>query len=74
MLASRSAYLGGFSETSNLLASSRYDIPLSSTHSHAFVTSFKSLEEIDDFKYKGILIKERTLYYREYLKVNICKY
>ena len=45
----RYAYLGGFDETSNLLAASRYDIPVSSTMSHAFVTSFTTLEEIEEF-------------------------
>lgn len=51
-----------------MLASNRYNIPLSSTHSHAFVTAFRSLEEIEEFKINGIMIKERTLYYRNYLQ------
>ncbi|KRX08606.1 Quinolinate phosphoribosyl transferase, C-terminal [Pseudocohnilembus persalinus] len=70
LVASRYAYLGGFQETSNLLASNRYNIPLSSTHSHAFVTAFRNLDEIDEFELNGIQIKERTNYYRKILEFN----
>lgn len=57
LIASRSSYLGGFDETSSILASRRYNIPLSATHSHAFVTAFRSLDEIEEFSFNGILIK-----------------
>lgn len=62
--------MGGFDETSSLLASNRYNIPLSSTHSHAFVTAFRNLDEITEFNINGIMIKERTLYYRQFLGYN----
>lgn len=67
-MASRSAYLGGFDETSSLLASSRYNIPLSATMSHAFVTAFRNLDEIEEFTFNGIMIKERTLFFRQKLE------
>ena len=68
-MASKYAYMGGFDETSNLLASSRFDIPVSSTMSHSYVTSYSNLDEIDDFQLNNINIKQRTLLYRERLSV-----
>ncbi|EGR31342.1 nicotinate phosphoribosyltransferase-like protein, putative [Ichthyophthirius multifiliis] len=63
----RYAYIGGFDQTSNLLAASKYDIPVSSTMSHAFVTSYTFLDEIEEFYINEIPIKQRSLYYREQL-------
>jgi hypothetical protein len=37
--------------------------------SHAFVTSFASLDEIDEFYINDIPIKSRSLIYREKLEV-----
>jgi nicotinate phosphoribosyltransferase len=40
MTATRSAIIGGFDSTSNVLGGKLMDIPLSGTHAHAFVQSF----------------------------------
>ncbi|KAL4460963.1 hypothetical protein ABPG74_016435 [Tetrahymena malaccensis] len=68
LVASRYAYMGGFNETSNLLASSRYDIPVSSTMSHSYVTSYTSLDEVQDFLLNGVNVKQKALYYRQVLQ------
>ncbi|XP_057543780.1 nicotinate phosphoribosyltransferase 2-like isoform X2 [Amaranthus tricolor] len=44
--ASKYCYLGGFDATSNVSAGRLFGIPLKGTHSHAFVSSFMSLDEI----------------------------
>ncbi|PIA46223.1 hypothetical protein AQUCO_01500026v1 [Aquilegia coerulea] len=46
--ASKYCYLGGFDATSNVEAGMLFGIPLRGTHSHAFVSSFMSLDEIAD--------------------------
>jgi nicotinate phosphoribosyltransferase len=46
--ASRAAYVGGCSGTSNTLAGSRYGIPVSGTHAHSWVMAFDS--EIEAFE------------------------
>ncbi|PSS21274.1 Nicotinate phosphoribosyltransferase [Actinidia chinensis var. chinensis] len=46
--ASRYSYLGGFDATSNVEAGRLFGIPLRGTHSHAFVSSFMSPDEIMD--------------------------
>ncbi|KAK9713544.1 hypothetical protein RND81_06G034200 [Saponaria officinalis] len=46
--ASRYCYMGGFDATSNVAAGRLFGIPLKGTHSHAFVSSFMSLDEIVD--------------------------
>ncbi|KMS95402.1 hypothetical protein BVRB_008600 [Beta vulgaris subsp. vulgaris] len=44
--ASKYCYMGGFDATSNVAAGRLFGIPLKGTHSHAFVSSFMSLDEI----------------------------
>ncbi|XP_031108014.1 nicotinate phosphoribosyltransferase 2-like isoform X3 [Ipomoea triloba] len=44
--ASKYCYMGGFDATSNVAAGKIFGIPLRGTHSHAFVSSFMSTDEI----------------------------
>uniref|UniRef100_A0A2P2LWC1 nicotinate phosphoribosyltransferase n=1 Tax=Rhizophora mucronata TaxID=61149 RepID=A0A2P2LWC1_RHIMU len=44
--ASRYCYMGGFDSTSNVAAGRLFGIPLRGTHSHAFVSSFMSPDEL----------------------------
>jgi len=46
--ASRAAYVGGCSSTSNVLAGQRFGIPVKGTHGHSWVTVFD--DEIEAFK------------------------
>ncbi|XP_022883410.1 nicotinate phosphoribosyltransferase 1-like [Olea europaea var. sylvestris] len=54
--ASKYSYMGGFDATSNVAAGKLFGIPLRGTHSHAFVNSFMSPDEITDkllYSYDG---------------------
>ncbi|XP_047956654.1 nicotinate phosphoribosyltransferase 2-like [Salvia hispanica] len=46
--ASKYCYMGGFDATSNVAAGKLFGIPLRGTHSHAFVSSFMSPDEITE--------------------------
>ncbi|KAI4314978.1 hypothetical protein L6164_027832 [Bauhinia variegata] len=46
--ASKYSYIGGFDATSNVAAGKMFGIPLRGTHSHAFISSYMSLDEIID--------------------------
>ncbi|XP_004511917.1 nicotinate phosphoribosyltransferase 2-like isoform X1 [Cicer arietinum] len=46
--ASKYCYIGGFDATSNVAAGRLFGIPLRGTHSHAFVSSYMSFDEIAD--------------------------
>lgn len=48
MAASRAAYVGGCSATSNVLAGRRFGIPVRGTHAHSWIMSFES--ELDAFR------------------------
>ncbi|KAH6803926.1 nicotinate phosphoribosyltransferase 2 [Perilla frutescens var. frutescens] len=51
--ASKYCYMGGFDATSNVAAGKLFGIPLRGTHSHAFVSSFMSSDEITEKSLKS---------------------
>ena len=63
--ASEYSYLGGFKKTSNLTAGIKLGIPCVGTMSHAYVTSFSSIEDALDFSFQGVNIKDRALHYKK---------
>ena len=67
--ASSYAFLGGFDGTSNMKASQIYGMPCLGTMSHAFITSFTTLDEVEQFEINNVPIKKRALEIREELKM-----
>lgn len=67
LTASAFAFLGGFTGTSNIKASQIYGIPCVGSMSHAFITSFTNLTEVDNFQINGVDIKTRALAIRKEL-------
>lgn len=65
LTASAYAFLGGFAGTSNMKASQIYGIPCYGTMSHAFITSFTSLEQVSPFQLNGVDVVQRTLEVRD---------
>jgi len=55
----RACYIAGFGATSNVLAGQRYDIPVSGTMAHSFITAFE--EEIDSFRAFAKTFPENTV-------------
>lgn len=64
--ASKYCYIGGFDATSNVAAGRLFGIPLRGTHSHAFVSSFMSLDEIVD---KGLLSRDGSRNCDDFVKL-----
>lgn len=61
--------MGGFNSTSNMQAGSLYSIPVSSSMSHTFIISFKSLSYSNKTIMNSINITERALYYKNQLRI-----
>ncbi len=60
MTASRSAYIGGCSATSNVLAGKIYGIPVKGTHAHSWVMAFET--ELEAFEAYARAMPENALF------------
>lgn len=67
--ASRYAFAGGFDGTSNVLAGKIFpDLPVSGTHSHAFVQSYVTGDDLpDECVLNGVNVAEAALRWRSFL-------
>jgi nicotinate phosphoribosyltransferase len=60
MMVARSSYIAGFSSTSNVLAGKTWDIPISGTMAHSFVSAFET--EIEAFEAYADLFPDSALF------------
>jgi len=67
LTASQYSYLGGFNGTSNVQAGFKYGIKISGTMAHSYVTSYSSLDEVEEFEINNVKIKQKALFYRDLL-------
>jgi nicotinate phosphoribosyltransferase len=56
----RSTYISGFAGTSNLLAGQRFNIPVSGTMAHSYVSAFK--HEIDAFRAYAAIFPDHSVF------------
>lgn len=56
--------------TSNTQGGMKFGVPVSGTMAHSYITSYKNLDEVEEFEVDGIKIKETSLKYREKLGLN----
>jgi nicotinate phosphoribosyltransferase len=59
--AAQYAYLGGFMGTSNVECARKLKIPCLGTMSHAYVTSFSSLDEINPSDENSLRLKQKVI-------------
>lgn len=52
--ASKYSILGGFDATANVIAGQLLNVPITGTHAHAFVMSYKSLDEVNRLTVKSL--------------------
>jgi nicotinate phosphoribosyltransferase len=63
MMATQYSYLGGFDGTSNVAGGKDYGIPIYGTMAHAYICSFKSLDEVkvSEMLYEIVMMDDRFI-------------